>query len=552
MVTIDRQELFSAFGAQLSEPELEKALFDMGMELESFAEIVEIEITPDRMDLLSAQGLARALRYYLGKQKEFMTYPINQNKDYRVQVDSAMKDLRPYTVCAVVKGLKLTQKKLDGIIDLQEKLHATLGRQRKRAAMGLYPLETLHWPIHFSAQSPDTITFQPLDHDVVLTARQLLTQHPTGKKYAHLLDNKDMFPVFTDASGNVLSVPPIINSQTAGKVTTSTTDVFIECSGFDYATLEQMLTIITTSLADMGGALYAVDVHYADATLTTPRLQNQHTRFNPNRVQRTTGISLSFDQIEHYLHRMMHEVDKKNSDEWIIKTPAIRSDIWHAVDLVDDIARAHGFNNIDLQIPVVPGIGTAHPLEKISEDLAQVLVGLGHIETYTFSLTSQNEQLENMLIPEHKLSTVKITNGNENQAMLRISLLPQQLQLLYHNRNRPLPIKLFEIADVVLSDSTTDVKARNEKHCVALITDKTVTYTTIRQTVEALLRTVGCTVDFKAGSHPSFIPGRVATIVYNGVGIGVIGEMHPQVLDNFDLQAPVAAFEINLEAIKYK
>ena len=133
--------------------------------------------------------------------------------------------------------------------------------------------------------------------------------------------------------------------------------------------------------------------------------------------------------------------------------------------------------------------------------------------------------------------------------MLRVSLLPNQFSALANNRNKPLPQKLFEGAFVVIPDETQDVKSRNELHMSAVIADKIVTYTQIKQTLDALLRTRGIEITVKETSHPSFLKGRVGVVIYEGTPIGVIGETNPKVLENFGLITPVAAFEINIEKL---
>ena len=91
---------------------------------------------------------------------------------------------------------------------------------------------------------------------------QILSKHPKGRDYAHLLEGKKLFPYFIDAQNNILSMPPIINSHQTGKISESTKDVFIECSGFDYQTLKTCLNIIVTALADMGGQIYSLELDY--------------------------------------------------------------------------------------------------------------------------------------------------------------------------------------------------------------------------------------------------------------------------------------------------
>jgi phenylalanyl-tRNA synthetase beta chain len=560
MATLPTRDFFDALGQELSEQELHQALFSLGMELDSYDENeLVVEITPDRLDLLSTQGLARAIKHFLGLASDFPSYRAQHDEEFVVHIADKVKEIRPHTVCVVVKNLQLNDERVKTIIALQEKLHATLGRKRQRGAIGLYPLEKITWPIQYTADAPDEISFIPLEATEKMTARELLANHPTGKQYAHLLADAKEYPYFVDAAGLVLSVPPIINSETTGRVTPQTTEIFIECSGHEVALLEQLLVHLTTAFADMGGTLYAVRVEYTGERddLTgllhshyTPNLSPSSIQFNPLQVKKVLGIDVPPAVILQHLERMMHKVLEKSPQEWEVTSPVFRYDIWHERDIVDDVARSFGYDNITPRLPNVASIGSVLPLSALREELSEILVGLGFLETYTFALTGKEEHLDNMLLDENKVSFVPVINGAENQSLLRISLLPQQLQLLATNRNRPLPQKIFEGDFVVIPDASKDVRSRNEMHVCALITDKVVTFTQIKQVLDAVLSTRGVQVTIKKGSHPSFLAGRVGTVMYGEKAIGVIGELHPQVLLNFGLQSPVAAFEINLEALQ--
>ena len=226
---------------------------------------LQIEIFPNRPDLLSYSGFKRSFLDFFGKSSGLKDYKINKpEKDYRVIVDSSVKDVRPYTACAIIKDLKLDDEKIKELIEIQEKLHITIGRKRKKMAVGIYPLEKIKLPITFKAIEPDQIKFTPLETDKELSGLEILQKHPTGKEYAYLLAGKAKFPIFIDSANQILSMPPIINSQTAGKINTETKDVFVECSGFDLNTLCKCINILAACMADMGGEVYQIEVAYGN------------------------------------------------------------------------------------------------------------------------------------------------------------------------------------------------------------------------------------------------------------------------------------------------
>ena len=552
MTEISYAALKDSLQKNISLEELKDVLFEMGMGLESYEDdSLSIEITPERLDLLSVQGIARAIKSFIGEKLESPEFPVHHDDSFEMFIEESVKEVRPFTVCAVIKNLDLDDEKIKQLINIQEKLHQTLGRKRTRGAIGIYPLDKISWPIRFKADLPEKISFKPLGSDKVMSGEEILTSHETGKEYAHLLDGKKVYPFFIDAKSEILSMPPIINSELTGKVEESTKDIFIECSGFEPNILNQLLNNLVTMFKDMGGDIYAVKVidESLKSNFLSPDLEPLRTKLDISNVEKKIGIKISEGEIEKNLLKMMHSVEKKDGSSWIVKTPRLRTDIWQEVDLIDDIARAYGYNNIPLRIPDVVSIGSTLKLSDLNEELSEVMVGLGFLETYTFAIASKEEQLSKMLLDESKEKFIEITNGMESQGMLRMSLIPQQLQSLANNRNRPLPQKIFEGSFVVIPDESKDVKARNELHFSALIADKIVTFTDIRQVLEALLRTRGLKPSIKPAVHPSFIDGRLGEIFVGDEKIGLIGELHPAVLENFGLQTPVAVFEINIEPL---
>ena len=130
-------------------------------------------------------------------------------------------------MAAIVKGIKFTDEKIKEIMQFQEKLHATVGRNRKKVAMGYYVLDKIKFPVTYMADMPQKIIFEPLDMPQKMNALQILSRHPTGREYGHQLEGFDKFPVYYDDSSQVLSLPPIINSNNLGKIDEKTKDIMV-------------------------------------------------------------------------------------------------------------------------------------------------------------------------------------------------------------------------------------------------------------------------------------------------------------------------------------
>jgi len=252
ILTLNKKELEKKVGK--IDSKMEELITMMGTPIEEIKEAeISIEVFPNRPDLLSLQNFARALNQYIGKEK-VADFKINKpEKDFVVTIDKSVKKIRPYTVCAIVKNLNFDDEKIKEIVDIQEKLHNSIGRNRKKVAIGVYPLEKIKLPIKFIAKKPEEIKFVPLDSPKEMNGRQILRNHPTGRDYAHLLKNAEVFPIFVDSNNKILSMPPIINSEETGRITKNTKEIFIECSGHNLFYLKKCLNILISALYYMGG-----------------------------------------------------------------------------------------------------------------------------------------------------------------------------------------------------------------------------------------------------------------------------------------------------------
>lgn len=549
MVSVDtsKRRLLELVGKPLTIKELEDLLFNLGMELEEIdGDDIKIDVTPDRIDMVSPEGLARAIRAYLGFKTPTYTA---KTSSHIVNIEASVSNIRPYTACAIVRGLQLNDQGIKDLIWVQEKLHATFGRDRKRAAIGIYPMENITWPITYKADKPEKIRFTPLGENQEMNGLQILQKTSTGRKYAHLLEDKARYPYFIDDSGNILSMPPIINSNTMGKVTTKTRDVFIECSGHDFAVLSQTLNMIVCLLQDLGGIIYSVKLNYPKTSKKTPLLKEEKRIIKTEQINAMIGTSLNSKQCAKYLKRMMHNILSVNTNSIQFSVPAFRADIWHDVDIIDDVVRAIGVNNLKPEMPNVASVGRTCPLTKIQDILRELICSLGYNELFTFALTDREVQYAKMNLKEGK----HIALGNvaeQSLNMLRTWLLPEGMRALSHNRHRSYPQRVFEIADIIIPDKERDVQTRNESHIVLIDSDAQANYTKVKQSLEFLFRKIGIRATYKSAEHASFINGRFAHVFMGTTIIGIIGEVHPQVLHNFDLVTPTSACEINIELIE--
>ena len=279
-----KEEFEKLVGKKLDIEQLKDRISMLGTDLEGIeGNEITVEVFPDRPDMLSEQGFARAFSSFIGVKTGLRNYK-SKSSNYEVAVESSVDKVRPFTACAVVKNLKFDNQKIKSIIQLQEKLHTSYGRNRKKIAIGIYPMEKIKFPITYKALPPEKIKFIPLEYNTILNGKQILTETNTGRDYAHLLENEKLYPIFIDSNNEILSMPPIINSHTTGKITEETKDVFIECSGFDLGVLKKCLNIVVTSLADMGGEIYEVTLKYKNK-IKTPDLATEKIKLTPEKKE---------------------------------------------------------------------------------------------------------------------------------------------------------------------------------------------------------------------------------------------------------------------------
>lgn len=534
VVTLNKKELKKIIN--LDDRALDDKLNMLGLGVERISENeVDVEVTPNRPDMLSQSGIFRALSCWLGKKVKPVV--INKpEKEYQVKIDSSVKQVRPFTACAIVKNLKFTDEKIKEVIDIQEKLHSTIGRNRKKIAIGIYPLEKIKLPIRFMAKKPEDIKFIPLEASEELNGRQILSKLTTGRDYAHLLEGKDKFPIFIDANNEILSMPPIINSHKTGKIDEKTKDIFIECSGFDFQILKKTLNILVTMFSDMSGEVYQMKLDYGKQEIT-PNLEPEKMKINIEHVNKLLGLKLGESEIKKLLEKMGYEYKNKQ-----VEIPCYRTDILHEVDLIEDIAIAYGYENFNPEIPKISTIGEESKLEILKREICEILAGLEMLELSTLHLLTKED-----LVKAGIKQAIEVEKSKSDFKFLRPSLLISALKVLSENTDADYPQKIFEI-DKIFSLNDKEETGIEEKNKLVICLAPG-NFTEIKQAAEYLLRMLNLEYKIEEAKNENYIEGRTACLVVNGKRLGVFGEIHPQVLKNWRIKMPLACLELDVDEL---
>lgn len=544
-VEFSLDDLQQLLGKKITAKELEDAILRAKGEVESVnGDAVKADIKDtNRPDLWSVEGIARELRGSYGVEEGLPKFSAGKS-GVEMKVDAKVQRVRPKTVGAVIKGLKLSDYAIKQLIQLQEKIHQTYGRNRELAAIGVYDYEKIEPPIYYTTVKPDGIKFVPLDFEEEMTPREILEMHPKGREYGHLINKFKEYPLMIDSEKNVLSLPPIINSSLTGKITPETENVFIEITGHEVERISVVLNVIVAALAERGGRIYTVEVLYPKEKLITPELGAKEFALDFEYCKKILGLKLRKEEVIKLLKKARYGA-QISGNKILTKYPAYRNDIMHQRDIVEDTAIAYGLNKMIPEPPRLPTIGAADAKEEFSDAVREVMIGLGFQEILTFSLTSKDTLFRKMNLEEKEIC--EIANPiSANWSVLRSWLLPSLLEFLASNLHVEYPHRIFEVGDVVEIDEMQETRTRTIRRLACTIADTKVSYEEASSVLDALMRNLGINFKLKRSAHPSFIPGRVSEIFVDRKLIGVVGEVHPQVLNNWEIENPVAAFEVEL------
>ncbi|SFC15511.1 phenylalanyl-tRNA synthetase beta subunit [Halobiforma haloterrestris] len=566
-VDIDPDELRDLTGKEeKADEELKEDLFGLGLEFEGRTEDgeFELEFAPDRLDRLSVEGVARSLRYQYGDARG-VHVPSTNSAEWTIEVDESVPEERPYVTGAVIRDVDLDEDGLDSLIQLQEKLHATMGRKRAKGAIGIHDLTMLKGSpategtptIEYVGLEPDEDTFVPLDSDREMTPADVLEDHPTGETYADLVSEYERYPAIYDDLG-LFSFPPVINGRRT-EVSTDSRDLFVEMTGTDQWTIDKMLNIVCYALAARGATLEEVRVEYPDHEVVRPDLSTKTKTVAHDRIETILGIDLDPEEVIDLAERSGLEAGKDEDDGnlvYEVTIPPYRVDVLHPLDVIDDLGRAYGFNDLEPKYPDVGTVGGRHERSRLERSVREQLVGLGFEDLLNFHMISEEENYERLDVePGEDVygagepATIK-GPYSEDFTMLRTWVTPSLLMVLERNTHRAYPQDLAEIGFTAEVDESENTGVAERRRVGAVLASHEAGYEDAKARLQALCRKFDVDLETPPTDHPTFISGRTASVVIDGEEVGVIGEVHPKVLVEHDLEVPVAGFEFDLAALR--
>jgi phenylalanyl-tRNA synthetase beta chain len=534
-IVLKESRLLNLLG--LEEKDLNDVLFNLKSEVEKRGEDeLEIEINSDRLDMLSPEGIKRAVDGILGRKLGEAKYEVVPT-NYQLIIDDV--ESRPYALAAVVYDVKLDDDRIKELIQFQEKLHCTIGRKRKKVAIGIHDLDKIDGKVIRYSKVPLDYKFVPLNSDKEMSVSEVISSTEQGKLYGNISIKDNYSPAILQEDGQVLSIPPIINSNKT-KINSSTKNLFIDVTGTNFDAVAQTLDLLVSNFAEGGSKIGTVKV--SRYTSSSPLLIHNKLVVKTSDINKRLGLSLSTEEMAKYV-RMMRMDANINSDEIEVIVPQYRIDIMTYVDIAEDIAMAYGYKSFSLPQYTSKGMGELLPITRLERAFRDLAIGGGFQEIFTFVLNKSSYLLYNDFVKIQNPITVEYD-------AVRNSLIWNMLKFLAKNQHARFPIKVFEVGDVVVKSEESDTGYKNDTRACLAIMNSRVSYEELQSVVHQILYNLkGKEPRYVRQEKDYFIKGRSAKILFDNNVVGEIGEISPEILEKFNIENPVVIAEIYLEKL---
>jgi phenylalanyl-tRNA synthetase beta chain len=541
VVTLYFGRLQKLLGKKTSQEKIISALPFIGLDIEEQAkDHISVEYSPNRPDYSTDYGIVSGLQGLLGIKTGMPKLKIKTGK-YSIRVDSSVRKVRPFITSIVAKNGKLDDETIRQIIAMQEDLHNGIGRRRKKTSIGIHDLDKIKFPLTYTTVNKNH-KFIPLASPSEMSISEILEKTDVGTKYGDILGNSPKVPIILDSTGNTISFPPVINSNLT-TVSKNTKNLLVEVTAIDKNAAEDTLGVVANTLQNAGFTLFSTKI--SGANNSTPLLNSRKMILEVDLVNKTLGLDLSPATIVSSLRKS--RLDAKPQGNKIMCTiPRYRTDIFGTMDLVEEVALGYGIQNLEPTIPQSVLAGQKNKITKTLDSMSAVLVGLGYFEAMNFGLVSKEVQYD--LTKRNSSKMISVADSkSQGHTILRDAMLPGLIDTLSRNIHETYPQRLFETG-VVFSKVPNEIKEEIHLACVCAHND--VSFSEMKSILQSVFKTgfgLQCTTQIT--TDPMFSEGRTADVVINNKVVGVIGEISPEIIDNFKLRIPVAGFEVKLTGL---
>ena len=533
--------------------------------------IYGFELTPNRGDCFSALGLARELAAISNSPIEsFAPKKVQAMHEDLIPIDLKASDVCPRYCGRYIKGIK---PHIQSPVWLREGL-------RRIGLRSLHPVvDVLNYTMFYLGQPMHAFDLHKIE-------RQIVVRRAKFGETLELLNGKivsltEGTPVIADSKAPI-AIAGVMGSL-ASCVDEDTIDIFLESAFF--APLALAGVARSFGLASDASIRYerGVDPNLAPLALefatallisivggTPGVIQTQEdvkylpkiheVRFEPSLLTRRTGVSISTKDMQAMLLRLNFVLETSNENEWKIQVPSYRFDIRDDVDIVEELLRLYGYDNIPsmpIDAPLKPGKMDA--TETSIQDFSQILKDLGYTEAINYAFV--DPKLQEMVYPGEK--AIQLLNPiSPELSEMRLGLWPGLIANLVHNVNRQQQhIKLFE-AGVIFKGTAVD--AKETKHLAGILygnpnglnwgsQDKAYDFFDAKGELEHLLMANGIhDYQFIPSKHDVLHPGQSADVYVGHEIIATVGVLHPRWQQVLDVMNPVVLWSLNLSVMPEK
>lgn len=540
VVTLYFDRLVKLLGHKISKEKITSTLPFLGLDIEEeTSDHVNVEYSPNRPDFSTDYGVATGLRGLLGIKLGMPKLKIKKGSDV-IRADSSVGKVRPYIVAIKALDGKMDDETIRQIITMQEDLHNGIGRRRKKVSIGIHDPREIKFPLVYKTVER-AHRFIPLNSNNEMTVSEILEKTETGLAYKHLVEASKKVPIIVDSAGNTISFPPIINSKLT-EVTSKSKNLLVEVTALDKNAAEDALAVVAYTLQNAGFKLSSVRI--SGPRNSTVFLESRKMLLDPGLVKSTLGLDVSTTVMVQSLRK--NRLDAKVKGKQILcLIPRYRTDVFGPIDLVEEVALGYGIQNLEPTMPQSKSAGQKNRITVSLEAARATMIGLGYSEVMNFGLVGKQIQYDLTKRESSGIISVADSKSQEHQ-ILRDALLPGLVDTLSRNIHESYPQKIFEIGTVFHRDNPIT----EEIHLACTSAHNDVGYTEIKSVLQSLLKSgfdIACTT--KISQDPLFVEGRTADILVDGKKRGAVGELAPEVLDNFKMRTPVAGFEIKLTGL---
>ena len=531
--------------------------------------IIDIELTPNRGDCTSIRGIARDLAVVNRmaiKAHDIKQQPVTISEKFAVTVDAPAAC--PRYVGRVIQKINLNAKTP---LWMEERL-------RRSGLRAVHPVvDILNYVMLEIGQPMHAFDLDQLNGSIMIRYAK------KGEALTLLDEQKVTLAVddliIADQKGPI-AIAGVMGGLHSG-VIESTHNIFLESAffepigigqsakryalqsdasyrferGVDFQLQKEAMERATELLLGVvGGQAGPITECVAEAHLP----KQKTITFRSKEVRRLLGITLEDREVETILMALGMDL-RSASGGWVVAVPTYRFDVEQEVDLVEEVARIHGYDQILVTPMVTESLMPAHSETHILRSrIAHFLVDHGYYEAITYSFISKEMQS----LFHRNAQALALSNPiTSDMAVMRQSLWPGLIRAVQYNQHRQRPrVRLFEMGLAFATESEqceqvpklAIVAAGSAYSEQWAAEQRPVDFYDLKAEVEALLAQTGCASAFSwsVGEHPALHPGQTAMLCRGGEPVGYLGTLHPLLIQHLELQPGVCCFEVNLSAIQ--